>query len=55
VWLRLNDPKAPLLLMSKRLSLLTAVLVLAAIGAVAREPLTDAQVRQAIIQESIAA
>jgi hypothetical protein len=34
---------------------LTALLILAATSALAREPMTDAQVRDAIIKESVAA
>jgi hypothetical protein len=41
--------------MSRRLSLLAAVLVLVGAGALAREALTDTQVREAIIKESVAA
>jgi hypothetical protein len=41
--------------MSRRLSLVAAVLVLVGAGALAREALTDTQVREAIIKESVAA
>jgi hypothetical protein len=50
-----GELKAWLVSMSKRLSLLAAVLILAATGALARDPLTDAQVREAIIKESVTA